>query len=296
MPVADRTFTQPSTETQTTIAGGRRWNPAWTVRVLHVALWVVVASGPVLAVVALAETAGLRQHITAVAASAGPAPVDTTEPEGVATVVVADHLAAAGWDVAGTASLSAEEITPGVFTVTVTAHATPPTTETGPETDSGTDSAVPVPVRLFLTVAVAETGDGWVALGSPSIVAGPTVEILTDNPRGGRLDATAGLEAAVAGFLAAYLTGDGDVERYTAPDTALSQVTPTPFTTVEVTQAAVTRTEDGALVVSVTVDGVTPAGAVLEVGYRLVVGERDGRFEITDLGPAIQSFELGGSS
>jgi hypothetical protein len=130
-------------------------------------------------------------------------------------------------------------------------------------------------------------------------VAGPSAGFVPETQRRERLDTVAGLEATVVRFLAAYLTGDGEVERYTAPDARIRPVTPAPFTTVEVTYAGVERPPDGSLAATVNVDGTSPSGGSLAVSYLLLVVERDGRFEVARVLPplpAIPQLELGGST
>ena len=100
------------------------------------------------------------------------------------------------------------------------------------------------------------------------------------------LDAFPELERAVAAFLAAYLTGVGDVGRYTVPGSSLVPIEPVPFVTVEVTRAGSATSADGTQLVAALVRATDAAGRSQVLGYSLVVSQRDGRWEVVELLPA----------
>ena len=252
----------------------------WKLTALRVALWVLIAAGPLVAGGVWARLDALSQQLTSVAqqATATSAPIPS-EVEGVAELVVADMLARGGVDeptalVVRTVSLGAEELDPGYYTVTIAALA-----DDGPT------------VASFYLVGVASTPSGWAVAAPPALISGLRVGDAPEVKAGMRsLDSTPGLTAAVDGFLAAFLVGDGDVARYTAPQSPLVAVTPPPFTVVDVIEAASTSTESGVQLVVAAVDGTRPDGHVEVLEYWLEVAERDGRWEVTDLlaGPPLE--------
>ena len=126
-------------------------------------------------------------------------------------------------------SLGADELSPGYFAVTVAAQLI----ATDPESDSP-----PVGARYF-SVGVAETATGWVVTGPPALISAPsrapTPEALVDQFDG--LADTPGLDEMLPRFLAAYLTGVGELPRYTSPSSPLGAVQPPPFTEVEVVRS-----------------------------------------------------------
>ena len=283
-----------------------------TVRVLQVALWLVVVSGPVAAVLLATQVSTLAGRLEAVDARTGvEVPADTAGVEGFAELFVAaflgagedsvevlapfltdpslDGVTAGSWVATRTVSLGAREIGPGYHSVVVAAEvmaADPESPEGDPE--SGQPSGwVPVGTR-FYSVGVAETDTGPAATGLPTLIAAPT---RTDPPevsvrRLDGLDAAPGLEEMVDRFLAAFLAGDGELARYTAPTAPIVAVQPAPFTGVEVLEAGLVDTPDGSGQVAVVVRATDAADRVQVLEYHLVVEQRDGRWEVSELLPA----------
>ncbi len=148
----------------------------------------------------------------------------------------------------------------------------------------------PVGLR-FYAVGVSADGDGdLLALGAPSLVEAPVaaagaVPVLTDL-RPATTPELAGLTRTLDGFFAAYLTGVGDVGLFTSPDSLVGAVDPAPFAEATVRQLArgpVPGIDDDALQLArVEVDSRSPAGRQL-LEYSLVLAERDGRWEVSQV-------------
>ncbi len=283
----------------------RPMGPMFTVRALQVLLWLVVISGPAAAVLVAMEVSALGGRLDAVSDQAAVVlPPDTTGVEGFAELFVAaflgvgedspetlalflddpplDGVADGSWFATRTTSLGAREISPGYFAVTVAAEVV----AAGPE--PGTPAVwVPVGTR-FYSVGVVETDTGWAVTGLPALVAAPTrtvaPELLIRRLDG--LDATSGLEEMVRRFLAAYLAGDGELARYVAPSLRIVAIRPPPFTTVDVARAGSIDTSDGSQLVAVVVEATDAEGRGQVLEYALVVEERDGRWEVSELLPA----------
>lgn len=284
----------------------RGWmSPAVTVRILHLVLWLLVLSGPAAAFFVAGKLAVLDARVDAVAARpAAETGVDTSGAEGFAELFVASSLTGAAdssagveallgaessatfhpgaWAAASTVSLGAQEVGPGYYAVTVAVEVAAHVTET-----DGTTTSVPVGSRFF-SVGVVETDHGWTATGLPSLIAAPPeVEapaLLVDRLDG--LDVDPGVDELLAQFFAAYLAGDGDLTRYVAPALAIVAVEPPPFAEIEVLAAGSGEPSDGVTPVSVRVRGTGSDGRAQLLEYSLMVSQRDGRWEVSDLLPA----------
>jgi len=284
----------------------RDWvSPAVAVRILHVVLWLLVVSGPAGAFIVAGRLASLDARVDAVATRpATETAFDTSGAEGFAELFVAAYLTAGGdspgsaesplgtrpstdtpaesWSATRTVSLGAEEVGPGYYAVTigadVVAHITEP---------DGTTTSAPVGTRFF-SVGVAETGNGWTATGLPSLIAAPsdveTPALLVDRLDG--LDVDPGVGELLAQFFTAYLAGDGDPTRFVAPALEILAVQPPPFVEVEVIAAASSDPSGGATPVSARVRGTGSDGRAQLLEYSLLVSQRDGRWEVSDLLPA----------
>ena len=90
----------------------------------------------------------------------------------------------------------------------------------------------------------------------------------------------------MAAFLAAYLTGVGDLGRYTVPESSLVPVEPAPFVTVEIIRSGSATSVDGTQHVAALVRATDAAGRGQVLEYSLVVSQRDGRWEVAELLPA----------
>ena len=289
---------------RTTVAGGHRFGPLAQVRWLQVALWLLVISGPIAATVLAFGVSGLDSRVEGLShREPAVAVADSAGAEGFAELYVASVLAAdadtaeglsgiaelpvggaseVGWFASRTVSLGAEELARGYFAVTVAVEVVAESTGSESEGDW-----VPGGVR-FYTVGVVETDSGWVATGLPTLVARPigppAPELLVMRMDG--LDPFPELERAIAAFLAAYLTGVGDLGRYTVPGSSLVPVEPAPFVTVGITRAGSATSVDGVQHVAAVVRATDAAGHGQVLEYSLVVSQRDGRWEVAELLPA----------
>ena len=285
--------------------GGRLARSLLGIRVLRTVLWLVVVSGPVAAGVLALQVSALRHRVEVVSRQAVvELPADSAGAEGFAELFVASFLSAGEgspetlaafldvlslggmeeglWVVSRTVSLGAREVAPGYFAVTVAAEVV------ARDVDSMAQPTwVPVGT-LFYTVGVTESGSGWAAVGLPALVAAPptgsTPDLVVRRMDG--LREVSGLEEAVTRFLVAYLTGEGELARYTAPGSPLIAVQPPPFVAVEMIEAGSVAGADGARQVVVLVAGTDEAGRTQVLQYALVAAERDGRWEVAELLPA----------
>jgi hypothetical protein len=140
-------------------------------------------------------------------------------------------------------------------------------------------------------VAADSTGSSFTVTGAPCVVAGPArAEVPKSSyavtvPEGN-------LSSAIGQFLAAYLTGAGEVDRYLAPGVQLTAVSPAPYTAVSVQE--VSAVEEAAAAEKVPADG-TKVRVLASVearnatgrwplAYELTLKARSGRWEIAAVG------------
>ncbi|MDF1595735.1 MAG: conjugal transfer protein [Acidimicrobiia bacterium] len=284
----------------------RDWlSPAVTVRILHVVLWLLVVSGPAAALIIAGKLASLDARVDAAAAQPATATaIDTSGAEGFAELFIASYVAAGAessggaesilgadsptsvqdgaWSATSTVSLGAQEVAPGYYAVTVAAEVVAHVTEPG-----RAPATVPTGTRFF-AVGVAETRNGWTATGLPSLIsAPPNVEapaLLVDRLDG--LDVEPAVAELLAEFFAAYLASEGDLTRYVAPALEIVAVQPPPFVEIEVAAAGSAEPSDGVTPISVLVRGTDSDGRAQLLEYSLMVSQRDGRWEVSDLLPA----------
>lgn len=192
---------------------------------------------------------------------------------------------------ARTATVAAEDLGEGYWSITVAAEVLVAVVD---EAASSQDEPGAAGYRRhgthYYRVGVLAIEDGHVATGLPGEVPAPA---LADAPKLAGL----GLErpelddpiaAAVRQFLAAYLTGQGEIERYITPGAAIQAVQPAPFAGAEVTRLAQAAPTDAAAptVVRVETAATTAAGAVQVLHYALELSERQGRWEVRQVLPA----------
>lgn len=254
-------------------SSGRPVRHVWRLSALRVALWVLIAAGPLVAVAMWIRLDVVSQQLAHVMGQAVDTPAgSTSDVEGVAELALADLLATSeDAEASPTVSLGAEELEPGYYAVTVAA------VRAG-DTESQVD---------FYMLGVVSTSSGWAVSGPPALIAGPRY---TEAPKVGAgmrsLPPATGLKAAVEGFLSAFLMGDGELARYTSPGSSLVAVSPWPFSGIEVTEAASTPLQPDSQLVVVDVEGTRASGHIEVLEYWLLVEERDGRWEVADLLPA----------
>ncbi|WP_326615663.1 conjugal transfer protein [Streptomyces decoyicus] len=232
----------------------------WTA-VVRWSAWGLLLTGPLLGGWALASaTTPVAVPARAEAPRAQPASSDEVAPAGLAELYVAAYVKASDSDAdaeelaafypaARSMSWSGEsgaeraesasavqvrQISTGYWSVTVAARIT------GSAKDSGSGR-----VRYFQVPLRATGGrgaSGWTAAALPAEVAAPT------GSKGAAPELSYGSGHAplasdpavqtVRGFLAAYLTGRGELNRYLSPGTTLHAVRPAPYTAVTLTQIA----------------------------------------------------------
>jgi hypothetical protein len=140
-------------------------------------------------------------------------------------------------------------------------------------------------------IQVAETayGPGLVASALPAPVAAP-VRLSNDaQDQGGTLPVSGELGDSITGFLTAYLTGNGPIERYTSPQTVFTPIVPAPYAGISLT--ALTSHDDlddpdepaeGQRVsVTAEVELTRTDGETVASQYHLTLTARAGRWEVT---------------
>lgn len=232
----------------------------WTA-VVRWSAWGLLLAGPLLGGWALASTA---QPVAVPARAEGPrvqpASSDAVAPAGFAELYVAAYVKAGASDAAAqelaafypaarsmtwptqdgaeraesASAVQVRQVSAGYWSVTVAAQIT------GSSKDSeGHIRYFQVPVRA---TSGSKAASGWVAAALPAEVAAPT------GSKGAAPELSYGSAHAplasdpavqtVQGFLAAYLTGRGELDRYLSPGTTLHAVRPAPYTAVTITQIA----------------------------------------------------------
>ncbi|MET9735856.1 conjugal transfer protein [Streptomyces sp. NPDC006458] len=157
-------------------------------------------------------------------------------------------------------------------------------------------------VRYYAVPVTADRAlSSFTVTGEPAVVAGPgqaetAASPYTVNVPDGELSTTVGE------FLAAYLTGGGEADRYLAPGVRLAALSPAPYSEVAVQQ--VSAAEEAAASENVPTDGTTvrvqaDAEARDDTGlwplaYELGLTARSGRWEISGL-PAAPATGNGGT-
>lgn len=299
--------------------------------VLRWSLWLLLLAGPLLGVAAFLRPVPASGVTPTVPKTASAVVRDTAGPAGFAELYVAAYVEAGKGSEASLApyyplmrdvSLQAEagaqhadrlaavqvsEVSSGYWSVTVAAQVTSTAAasaaasddEAGQSESQGEAGSGSVPVLRYFQVAVKALGSsGYVAAALPSEVAAPAAS--GDQPELGYgapvpADTHDAAVGAVGEFLAAYLTGSGELDRYLSPGTDLSPVSPAPYTKVTLTQLAEAGGDftadapaaEGArreLLVDVAVTG--SGGQVRPLTYALALKARAGRWEIAALDAA----------
>ncbi len=283
-----------------TAAGARLQQMRRRVRLGRLGVWAAVSAGPIALAVAVATPA----TVVRAAPATKPTTVKTTvsaNPSGYATVFLGAWLRSrAGAESTAQARL-AQSMAPDVDL--------PGTTDAQPEPDSvvavrsaqqtGTAWSVTVAaqyadgsVRYFaVPVAVDSSGASFTVSGAPGVVAGPARTKGVQSPYTVTVPTDSDVSSTAGEFLAAYLAGAGEVDRYLAPGVSLSPVSPAPYQTVTVQQMLAADQKPDAK--SVPADG-TRVRVMAEVeardsagrwplAYELTLKARSGRWEVTGL-------------
>ena len=279
----------------------RELNPMLTIRAVQVVLWMLVVSGPVVALLVANHVSSIGDRLDALSTAADvEVPPDTSGVGGFAELFIAAYLTAGedstdvltpfldgvaldgveagSWSATRTTSLGAQEVSPGYYSVVVAADVVAIDTQSDDQ---------PAGVRYF-SVGVAETTTGRVITGLPALISPPhrvsTPELLI-----GRFDGLAGapgLEEMLLRFLAAFLAGNGELTRYTSPSSPIGAVQPPPFASIEILRTGLVETPDGSTEVGALVRATDADGRTQILEYALVVEQRDGRWEVSRLLPA----------
>ncbi|MFB8085078.1 conjugal transfer protein [Streptomyces sp. NPDC055992] len=293
-----------------------------TVTVLRRTAWGLLVASPILSVWVLlsrpapvAPVAPVRQEQLATGQPAGPG--------GFAELFVSAYLAAGegtedslapflptARDVTLTAAPGAQraqevaavkvrEVSAGYWSVTVAARIAP-TGATGTkakaEKAQESGSATGSVLRYFQVAVRSGAGGALAAAALPAEVAAP----MSGQAPGLAYGQSVPLPAAdpagqtLSGFFAAYLARSGQLDRYLSPGTALSAISPAPYTRVEVAQVAETGTNDPGAQQGVPADGARrellvqvaatdAAGQQRPLAYAIAITARDGRWEIASV-------------
>lgn len=282
-------------------AGARLEAMRRRVRLSRVAVWTVIAAGPIALAVAVASTP------TTVAAAPAPKPTavrtatSATDPSGYAQVFIGAWLRSDANDETSAQARLAQSMAPDVELPDPAADA-----QSAPQSVTAVRSAhrdtgawsVTVAAQYangsvrYYAVAVASdsTGSSFTVTGAPGVVAGPA---RAEVPKSSyAVTVTEGdLSSAVGQFLAAYLTGAGEVDRYLAPGVHLTAVSPAPYTAVTVQE--VSAVEEAAAAEQVPADGTKvrvlasvearDATGRWPLAYELTLKSRSGRWEVAAL-------------
>ncbi|MEW2471096.1 conjugal transfer protein [Streptomyces sp. NPDC046994] len=256
-------------------------------RLSRVAVWTVIAAGPIALAVAVAST----PTTVAAAPAARPIAVRTAfaaDPGGYAQLFVGawlrsrvddpttaqarlaqsmapdvelpDPAADAQSALASVTAVRSAQRTGGVWSVTVAAQ------------------YVEGSVRYYTVPVTADiSGSSFAVTGAPGVVAGPARAEVPKSAYGVTVP-DGGLSSAVGEFLAAYLTGAGEVDRYLAPGVNLTAVSPTPYTGVTVQQ--ISAIEEAATAEKVPADG-TKVRILARVDARDATGRWPLAYELT---------------
>ncbi|CCK24794.1 hypothetical protein BN159_0415 [Streptomyces davaonensis JCM 4913] len=264
-------------------AGARLEAMRRRVRVSRLAIWTVIAAGPVALAIALASSRDTVQAAT----SAKPTSMRTTavaaDPGGYAQLFVSSWLRSSADDASTAQARRAQSMGPDVALPDPAADAQP-TAETVTVVRSAqrADGAWSVTVaaqypdgrvRYYaVPVAADPAGASFTVTGAPSVVAGPSQAQVPASPYGVGVP-EGDLASTVGEFLTAYLTGSGEVDRYLAPGVSLAPVSPAPYTAVSVQR--VSAVEEAAAAGQVPQDG-TRVRVLAQVEAR----DADGRWPL----------------
>jgi hypothetical protein len=173
-------------------------------------------------------------------------------------------------------------------TVIVSASLQTTTAEEDAEADEGTTSWTP----YWYQVAVQSNDDDEMApVGLPAPISMPAISTAPQLGYPSRV-ANRDVEATVADFMTAYLTGAGDVTRYVSPQATINAITPAYWTDAtvrslssseEVPEGTPTAGQSAQVLVDV---NLTRENTTKPAQYVLDLTVRDGRWEISSLNSA----------
>ena len=292
----------PQSEAAAPMAAGARLEAMRRrVRLSRVAVWTVIAAGPIALCVAVAST----PTTVAAAPAAKPTAVRTAtaaaDPGGYAQVFMGAWLRSDVNDETSAQARLVQSMAPDVELPDPAADTqSAPQSVTAVHSAQRADGAWSVTVAAqyadgsvrYYTVPVAadRAGASFTVTGAPGVVAGPARAEVPKSPYAVTVP-EGDLSSAVGEFLAAYLTGAGEVGRYLAPGVKLIAVSPAPYTAVAVRQ--VSAVEEAAAAEQVPADGTKvrvlasvearDATGRWPLAYELTLKARSGRWEVAAL-------------
>lgn len=282
-------------------AGARLEAMRRRVRLSRLALWTVIAAGPIALGVAITSTPTTVEAATAAKSAAVRTTVTAADPAGYAQVFVDAWLRSSADDAASAQARLAQSMAPDVDLPDPAAGAQPaPQSVTAVRSAQRADGTWAVTVaaqyadgrlRYYaVPVAADRSGASFTVTGAPGVVAGPAPAEAPTSPYGVSVP-QGDLSSAVGEFFTAYLAGAGEVDRYLSPGVRLTAVTPAPYTAVAVQQ--VSAAEPAAAAEQVPADG-TKVRVLVQVeardtagrwplAYELALTARSSRWEVSAL-------------
>lgn len=201
------------------------------------------------------------------------------------------------------AAVRVRDVSAGYWSVTVAARLVSDLKAAPAKDAAGQGDGRTVEVLRYFQVPVRGQGGGYVAAGLPAEVSAPALSGQQPKLAYGApvpADVKDPATGAVAEFLAAYLSGTGQLDRYLSPGTTMAAVSPAPYRQVQVTQLAqrggefranalVSAGAERNLLVDVT--ATDQYGQTRPLTYSLSLKARDGRWEIAalDAAPALNT-------
>ncbi|MGM7439887.1 conjugal transfer protein [Streptomyces tunisiensis] len=284
------------------MAGGARLEAMRRrVQLSRLAVWTVIAAGPVALAVTVAPTPTTVEAATPAKPTAVRTAAAAANPAGYAQLFVSAWLRSSADGTTTAQAQLAQSMAPDVELPNPAADAqSRPASVTAVRSAQRADDAWSVTVaaqyangtvRYYMVpVAADPSGASFTVTGAPGVVAGPGRADVPQSPYGVNVP-EGDLSSAVEGFLAAYLTGSGEVDRYLAPGAQMAAVSPAPYTAVFVEQ--VSAVEEDAATEKVPADGTAvrvlvrvearDAGGRWPLAYELAVKARSGRWEVAAL-------------
>jgi hypothetical protein len=270
------------------------------VRLGRLGVWVTLATGPVALAVAVTASPTVVEAATQAKSTTVHTPA-AAEPSGYAAVFLTAWLRSSADDEGSAQARLAQSMAPEVDLPD------PASAQSKPQSVVPVRSAHRVGgtwsvtvaaqyadgrVRYFVVPVVTNKGGGsFTVSGAPGVVAGPAPAEAADSPYTVTVPSSSDLASAVDQFLAAYLTGSGEVDRYLAPGVELSPVSPVPYSTVTVEQLL--AVEEAAADESVPADGTRvrvlaqvearDATGTWPLAYEITLKTRSGRWEVAGL-------------
>ncbi|MGW3038132.1 conjugal transfer protein [Streptomyces sp. NPDC001178] len=284
-----------------TAAGARLERMRRRVRLSRLALLTAIAAGPVALGVAVLSGPTTVAAAPSVKPTAVRAAAAAADPAGYAQLFVGAWLRSSADDATSAQARLAQSMAPDVELPDPAADAHTAVRSVTAVRSAQRDSGVwwvtvaaqyaDQSVRYYAVPVAADTsGASFAVTGAPGVVAGPARAEVPTSPYGVTVP-DGDLSSAVGEFLAAYLTGTGEVDRYLAPGVKLTAVSPVPYTAVTVQQ--ILAVEDAAATEKVPADGTRVRVRVAvqardEAGrwplaYELTLKARSGRWEVAAL-------------